>query len=93
MLTLLVRYQMSRREVLSPATSVEYAPPREQPQNCSWTTEQEDERQRYNRDVAGLLVLNGEEGRHLTLTPIGDLDYRDVFVMNDHGATVARYTL
>ncbi len=36
--------------------------------------------------------VDGEDGCHLSPSEV-EADYRDVFVMNDQGATVARYTL
>lgn len=45
---------------------------------------------------AGLLInhaVEAEGGRHLGRTSQGDEDWRDVFVMNAQGQTVARYTL
>ena len=44
----------------------------------------------------GLLINHGVEaegGCHLAPTQEGDEDWRDVFVMNNAGQTVARYTL
>lgn len=85
MLTILIKYQKSKREVLFGAESVEYVPP----------PADETERPRGDHgDGEGLLVqLGGGKAQHLGLTAIGDMDYRDVYVMNDKGSTVARYTL
>lgn len=75
MLTLLVRYKKSRREVISSATSVEFIP-------------------EGSEDIdKGLLIVNNEESVHLSFTHADDENYRDVFVMNDKGQTVARYLL
>lgn len=77
MLTVLIRYKKSRRECLTPAKSVEFIP-------------------RGGEDEPGLLInhaVEAEGGYHLGMTPEGDDDVRDVFVMNAQGATVARYTL
>lgn len=84
MLTVLFRYQRSRVEVLKMADSVEYTPPHgksDDPANPPKNVE------------PGLLLTLGEKGEHVELTGVDDPDYRDVFVMNDNGATVARYTL
>lgn len=75
MLTVLIRYVKTRREVLTPATSVEYQP-----------TE-------IDAVEPGLLILNGDKGQHLVPTEKGDENWRYVFVMNENGSTVARYTL
>lgn len=75
MLTVLIRYRKSGREVLIPAKSVEYVP---------------------NGDEQGLLINHGceaEGGCQLGPTAKDDENWRDVFVMNDHGSTVARYSL
>lgn len=77
MLTVLVKYQKSGREVLIPAKTVEFCP-------------------KGSSTAEGLLINYDDRedgGRHLGFTPDGDNDWRDVFVMNDKGATVARYTL
>jgi hypothetical protein len=75
MLTVLIRYNKSRREVLIPAETVEYNPIRKE-------------------DGGGLLVVRAGIGsQHLGFSDTGDEDWRDVFVMNDQGQTVARYTL
>ena len=77
MLTVLIRYKKSRREVLTPARSVEFQP-------------------RGDSAEPGLLINHGVEaegGFHLAMTDEGDDDWRDVFVMNAQGQTVARYTL
>ena len=76
MLTVLVKYTKSGREVLIPAKTVEFVP--------------------KGSVGEGLIIHHHvlEEGScHLGFTPEGDQDWRDVFVMNDKGATVARYTL
>lgn len=74
MLTVLIRYQKSRIETLTPAHSVEFWP--------------------EGTPKAGLLMThtNGDQS-HVGLSEKGDENWRDVFVMNDKGATVARYTL
>ena len=80
MLTILIRYQKSLREVLIEAESVEFV--REQGPHAV--------------DKPGLLVNHGtkaKDGFHLEMTAEGDEDWRDVFVMNASGQTVARYTL
>ena len=78
MLTVLTRYKVSRREVLFPVRSVEYAPV-------------------GGTDEPGLLLLmedaNGEGTQHLGMTDASDPNWRDVFVMNAAGQTVARYIL
>ena len=76
MLTVLIRDQKTRREVLLQARSVGFVP--------------------EGKDDAGLLINHGVEaegGCHLAPTQEGDEDWRDVFVMNAAGQTVARYTL
>ena len=76
MLTVLIRYKESRREILIPAKSVEFIP--------------------SGTEDAGLLINHGVEadgGIHLGLTASDDNNWRDVFVMNANGQTVARYTL
>ncbi len=78
MLTVLIRYKKTRREVVVPARSVEFTP------------------MSFGGDEPGLLINHGVEaegGFHLPLTEGGDEDWRDVFVMNAQGQTVARYTL
>ena len=78
MLTVLVRYKKTRIEVLMPATTVEFFPESD-----------------GNHD-AGLLVINdssGQQSRHLPLSEKSDENWRDVFVMNASGSTVARYVL
>ena len=80
MFTILIRYRKSLREVLVTAESVEFV--REQGE--------------HGVDKPGLLVNHGVEakgGFHLEMTAEGDEDWRDVFVMNASGQTVARYTL
>ena len=76
MLTVLVKYVKSGREVLIPAKTVEFVP--------------------KGNEAAGLIINHSDldaGGRQLGFTPEGDQDWRDVFVMNDKGATVGRYTL
>lgn len=76
MLTVLIRYKESRREVITPARSVEFVP--------------------SGSEDSGLLINHGVEaegGCHLSMTASDDKDWRDVFVMNDAGQTVARYIL
>ncbi len=77
MFSVLIRYQKTRREVLIPARSVEFVP-------------------KDGTDEPGLLInyaVEAEGGCHLSMTAEGDDDWRDVFVMNANGQTVARYTL
>ncbi len=77
MFTVLIRYNESRRECLIPARSVEFVP-------------------NGGEDNPGLLINHGvlaEGGSHLGMTPEGDKNWRDVFVMNAQGKTVARYLL
>lgn len=74
MLTVLIRYKETRREVIIPASSVEFIPV-------------------STGDEPGLLINNGVEAEHLGLTEKSDPNFRDVFVMNGNGQTVARYTL
>lgn len=85
MLTILIRYRKTRVEVLKRAESVEYTPPAavdsEHPENT------------VKNEHPGLLLTREDDGEHLPLTPMDDDNYRDVFVMNEQGATVARYTL
>ncbi len=92
MLTVLVRYQISKRECLFTCERVEFAPLRNNDERSVQSAASLAERDRYNREDAGLLIIGKEEMR-LPMTPLGDMDYRDVFVMNEHGKTVARYTL
>ena len=83
MFTVLIKYVKSRREVLIPARSVEFSPAGESGE--------------------GLLINHGVEaegGSHLGFTKgenedrcDENEDWRDVFVMNANGKTVARYTL
>ena len=78
MLTVLIRYTKTGREVLVPAKSVEYVP------KCCGDKDE------------GLLINHGDpsdSGMHLGKTPEGDDNWRDVFVMNASGSTVARYKL
>ena len=86
MLTVLIRYRETRREVLIPAKCVEYIPPGKTPV----------EKEIATIDQPGLLINHGgkaDNGFHLGLTPIGEENFKDVFIMNDHGQTVARYIL
>ncbi len=74
MLTVLIRYKESRREVIFPAISVEFVP--------------------SGTEDAGLLINTKVDGEtHLALSASDNHDWRDVFVMNANGQTVARYTL
>ena len=85
MFSVLIRYKVSRREVLISAETVEFIPP-----------ESPDNKVEVLRDMPGLLVncgVEGEKGCHLAMTPDDDPDFRDVFVMNAQGQTVARYML
>lgn len=79
MFSVLIRYQKTRREVLIPARNVEFYP------------------KDSDTSVAPGLLINhaveAEGGCHLAMSPDGDEDWRDVFVMNESGQTVARYTL
>ena len=72
MLTVLIKYEKSYREVLLPADAVEFS---------------------LAGEDAGLLVTLKAETQHLAMTEEGDPDVRNVFVMNDQGQTVGRYTL
>ena len=80
MLTVLIRYKdgdRAGREVLTPARSVEFVP-------------------KGGKDMPGLLInhaVEAEGGFHLSPSEEGSDDWRDVFVMNAQGQTVARYTL
>jgi hypothetical protein len=77
MFSVLIRYKKTRREVLIPARSVEFVP-------------------KGSDDEPGLLINHAvvaEGGCHLGMTAEGDENYRDVFVMNPQGQTVARYSL
>lgn len=76
MLTVLIRYNKSRRECLFTAKSVEF-----QPDNGS------------NADSGLLINYDDVDSTHFGFTEKGDEDWRDVFVMNKNGQTVARYTL
>ncbi len=82
MLTVLVRYKKSGREVLFSADTVEYMPK---------GSDQE------HADYDGLLIVQDHETRrstHLSRDPENHADnVRDAFVMNRDGATVARYAL
>ena len=77
MFTILVRYQKTRREVLTSARSVEFVRDK-------------------GEGEPGLLInpgIEGEAGCFLGVSEKGDENWRDVFVMNDQGQTVARYIL
>lgn len=76
MLTVLIRYNKTRRECLFTAKSVEY-----QPDNGS------------HADSGLLINYDDVHSTHLGFTEPGDEDWRDVFVMNKAGQTVARYML
>lgn len=79
MLTMKIKYQESNIEVVELVEKVEYIPPHSR---------------KEDHPAPGLLVEYGNgRASHLCLTPLGDTDYRDVFIMNDKGSTVARYTL
>lgn len=81
MFTVLIRYQMTRREVLITAKTVEFLP------------EGKDDE---SPEAPGLSInhgIDGEKTTFLSLTPKDDENWRDVFVMNEQGQTVARYTL
>ena len=83
MFSILIRYHVSQREVLISAKTVEFIRPSKKGDPTP-------------TDIPGLLVNHGveaEDGCHLGMTEANDPDWRDVFVMNDRGATVARYTL
>ena len=83
MFSVLIRYKETRREVLIPARSVEFIPSGTPVVN-------------KGIDQPGLLInhgVEGEKGIFLGMTPEGDDNWRDVFVMNGQGQTVARYTL
>lgn len=88
MFSVLIRYKETRREVLIPAKSVEFIP-------TIWTMEV-GESSPCPVDQPGLLINHGVEGEggcFLAMTPEGDSNWRDVFVMNAQGQTVARYVL
>ncbi len=81
MFSVLIRYQKTRREVLLSGKSVEFLPP-------GMAVAKE--------SISGLLINSGVEGEcphFLELTPEGDPNWGDVFVMNNQGQTVARYVL
>ncbi len=83
MFSVLIRYKETRREVLISAKTVEFIPPGTVVEN-------------KGIDQPGLLINHGvdaERGCHLSMTPEGDPNWRDIFVMNDQGQTVARYIL
>ena len=82
MFSLLIKYQKTHREILISAKSVEFIPPNPKAENPD--------------EFAGLLVNHGVEaegGCFLSVSEKDDPNWRDVFVMNDNGRTVARYTL
>jgi len=86
MFTVLIRYQKTHREVLYPARSVEFVPIKRRTKGLKGEIiEPED---------AGLLINHTVDGEscHLGFSDNDD-DARDVFVMNEHGSTVARYLL
>lgn len=83
MFSVLIRYQVSRREVLISAKTVEFIRPPVKGDPVP-------------TDMPGLLInhgVEGENGCHLAMTESDDPDWRDVFIMNDQGQTVARYIL
>ncbi len=85
MLTVLIRNQKTKREIILPAKNIEYIP-----------IPTKEETEIVDIDRPGLLINHGVEaegGCHLAMTSIGDDNFRDVFVMNSHGQTVARYIL
>ena len=77
MLTVLIRYKKSRTETLQEVAGVEYFPPD------------------GDDVVAPGLLLRFENGQdvQLAMSEKDDENWRDVFVMNSQGQTVARYTL
>ncbi len=77
MFTVLIRYQGTRREVLLFAERIEFAGPEEKEPGLHID----------NSDVEGKM------SHFLAHSKKGDENWRDVFVMNDHGQTVARYIL
>lgn len=80
MFTVKIIYRKTNREVLISAKNVEFVRPGEG----------------VSPESLGLLInhaVPAEGGFHLGMTPEGDEDKRDVFVMNDAGQTVARYEL
>ena len=83
MLTVLIRYRETRIETLQQVKGLEFYP---KPDNESGDDGE--------RPLPGmLLVYDDDTSNHLSPTPEGDEDWRDVFVMNAQGQTVARYTL
>ncbi len=92
MFTILIRYNMSKREVLISAKTVEFIRPTI---GHAGILNAKDDAP-CPVDMPGLLVnhgVEGENGFHLSMTEVDDPDWRDVFVMNAQGATVARYIL
>lgn len=47
----------------------------------------------FNPDEGLLIHRNDTQSQHLGFSEKGDPNWRDVFVMNENGSTVARYTL
>lgn len=101
MLTVLIKYIQSNREVVIEAETIEYNPFKQSPpppdpnvpRSVAMDAETE-ERCRYNREDAGLLIVKAsKEVDRVGYTQHPDQDYRNVFVMNSTGATVAKYTL
>ena len=84
MLTVLIRYRVTRTETVQQVKTVEFYPNEKLGKRSDG----------YERPPAGLLlVYDDNESSHLSPTPEGDENWRDVFVMNAQGQTVARYTL
>ena len=105
MLTVLVKYRVSKRECLFPATSVEFSPQRYEDPTAlpADLAKYREDIRHHNENVAGLLIFGPDHDRgdqqdmkFLQMTHIsehGAGDFRDVYVMNDKGATIAHYTL
>ena len=75
MLTVLMKYRISKTEIVQEVKCAEFYPlDGELPPGI-------------------LLHYDDEHCTHLCPTAEGDEDWRDVFVMNSEGQTVARYTL
>lgn len=108
MFTVLTKYRVSHIEYVTQASTVEYFPQLypEPPLDPSVphsvaATEEYARRcagmEQYNRECAGLLLHKPDGSQLLCFTPQTqvppDENLRDVFVMNEAGATVAKYTL
>ena len=108
MLTVLTRYRKTHIEYVTQAETVEYFPmlqPDQPPDIKILATPSGDgnysqhcmETAKYNLESAGLLLHRQSGPMLLNFTPQNsvpaDENLRDVFVMNEGGATVAKYTL